>query len=94
MTLHINTFGYITEYNKIIYYLNIKIIVYTLLFRTVCINRRNSTLLKNKNKNKNIFISINNDIANLYIEENYTNVNIAIMVISIRVKIIKYNIQI
>ena len=48
---------------------------------------------KNKNKNKNIFISINNDIANLYIEENYTNVNIAIMVISIRVMIIKYNIQ-
>ena len=47
----------------------------------------------NKNKNKNIFISINNDIANLYIEENYTNVNIAIMVISIRVMIIKYNIQ-
>ena len=46
-----------------------------------------------KNKNKNIFISINNDIANLYIEENYTNVNIAIMVISIRVMIIKYNIQ-
>ena len=44
-------------------------------------------------KNKNIFISINNDIANLYIEENYTNVNIAIMVISIRVMIIKYNIQ-
>ena len=50
-------------------------------------------LNKNKNKNKNIFISINNDIANLYIEENYTNVNIAIMVISIRVMIIKYNIQ-
>ena len=48
---------------------------------------------KNKNKNKNIFISINNDIANLYIEEIYTNVNIAIMVISIRVMIIKYNIQ-
>ena len=49
---------------------------------------------KNKNKkNKNIFISINNDIANLYIGENYTNVNIAIMVISIRVMIIKYNIQ-
>ena len=48
---------------------------------------------KNKNKNKNIFISINNDIANLYIEENYTNVNIALMVISIRVMIIKYNIQ-
>ena len=46
-----------------------------------------------KNKNKNIFISINNDLANLYIEENYTNVNIAIMVISIRVMIIKYNIQ-
>ena len=39
------------------------------------------------------FISINNDIANLYIKENYTNVNIAIMVISIRVMIIKYNIQ-
>ena len=52
-----------------------------------------SSLTKNKNKNKNIFISINNDIANLYIEENYTNVNIAIMVISIRVMIIKYNIQ-
>ena len=47
----------------------------------------------NKKKNKNIFISINNDIANLYIEENYTNVNIAIMMISIRVMIIKYNIQ-
>ena len=43
-------------------------------------------MIKNKNKkNKNIFISINNDLANLYIEENYTNVNIAIMVISIRV---------
>ena len=50
-------------------------------------------ILTNKNKNKNIFISINNDLANLYIEENYTNVNIAIMVISIRVMIIKYNIQ-
>ena len=30
-------------------------------------------VVKNKNKNKNIFISINNDIANLYIEENYIN---------------------
>ena len=48
---------------------------------------------KNNNNKKNIFISNNNDIANLYIEENYTNVNIAIMMISIREMIIKYNIQ-
>ena len=54
-------------------------------FQSICMN--------SKNKNKNIFISINNDIANLYIEENYTNVNIALMVISIRVMIILYNIQ-
>ena len=50
-------------------------------------------MFKNKNKNENIFISINNDIADLYIEESYTNVNIAIMMISIGVMIIKYNIQ-
>ena len=67
------------------------------LYNTLILPHLNYCILlwgaKNKNKNKNIFISINNDIANLYIEENYTNVNIALMVISIRVMIIKYNIQ-
>ena len=37
------------------------------------LSRQRATCKNNNKKNKNIFISINNDIANLYLKENYTN---------------------
>ena len=46
----------------------------TLIYCTVFTIKHPKADCKNKNKkNKNIFISINNNIANLYIEKNYTN---------------------